>query len=63
MICKAVSYKLAMDEWGSMLDGDSLSAEQAKTARIHMAGLYAEKEMAYHLDAHFGGKPRAADLQ
>ncbi len=57
MICKNVSYNLALDEWTSLLDGDSLSAEQARTARAHRAGLYAEKEMAYHLDAHFGGNP------
>ena len=55
MICKEVSYNLAMDEWGSLLDGDSLSAEQAKTAKMHLAGLKAEKDMSYHLDAHFGG--------
>jgi len=46
-----------MDEWGGLLDRDSLSAEHAKTARMHLAGLKAEKEMAYHLDAHFGGNP------
>ena len=57
MICKEVSYNLAMDEWGGLLDRDSLSAEHAKTARMHLAGLKAEKEMAYHLDAHFGGNP------
>ena len=57
MICKEVSYNLAMDEWTSLLDGDSLSAEQVRTARAHLAGLYAEKEMAYYLDARFGGEP------
>ena len=48
MICKRVSYDLALDEWRSLLDGDFLSAEQAQTARAHSAGLYAEKEMAYY---------------
>ena len=56
MICKEVSYNLALDEWTSLLDGDSLSAEQVKTARIHLAGLKAEKDMAYYLDTRFGGK-------
>ena len=56
MICKKVSYSLAMDEWGSLLDGDSLSAEQTQTAKRHLAGLKAEKNMAYYLDARFGGE-------
>jgi hypothetical protein len=57
MICKAVSYNLAMDEWGSLLDGDSLSAEQTQTAKRRLAGLKAEKDMAHYLNARFGGNP------
>ncbi len=56
MICKKVNYNLAMDEWGSLLDGDSLSAEQAKTAKKHLAGLKAEKDMAHYLNARFAGE-------
>jgi len=56
MICKEVSYKLAMDEWGSLLDGDSLSAEQTQTAKRRLAGLKAEKDMAHYLNARFGGE-------
>ena len=55
MICKAVSYKLAMDEWCSLMDGDSLSAEQTRTAKRRLAGLKAEKDMAHYLNARFGG--------
>ena len=57
MICKKVSYDLALNEWANLLDGDSLSAEQVRTARAHRAGLKAEKNMAHYLDAHFGGHP------
>ena len=57
MICKNVSYNLALDEWSGLLDGDSLSAEQARIAKRHLAGLKAEKEMAYYLNARFGGEP------
>ncbi|MDP6546818.1 MAG: NERD domain-containing protein [Phycisphaerae bacterium] len=56
MICKEVAYDLAMNEWKALLDSGTLSAEQTKTARIRRAGLKAEKNMAYYLNAELGGK-------
>jgi|GEM_PF-3251468 len=55
MICKEVAYDLAMNEWGALLDGNTLSTEQTKTAIIRLAGLKAEKEMAYYLNQRFAG--------
>ena len=55
MICNDVHYELAIDEWAALLDGNTLSSEQAKTAGICRAGLKAEKNMAYYLKARFAG--------
>ncbi len=51
MICKKVSYELAMEEWANLLDSDALPDGQRPIAKMHLAGLKAEKEMAYHLNA------------
>jgi len=56
MIYKEVSYDLAMHEWGHLLDSGSLPEDQVSVARAHLAGLKAEKEMAYYLAARFGGR-------
>ena len=53
MICKEVSYDLAMHEWGHLLDSGSLPEDQISVAKAHLAGLKAEKEMAYYLAARF----------
>lgn len=53
MICKEVSYDLAMHEWGHLLDSGSLPEDQVSVAKAHLAGLKAEKEMAYYLAARF----------
>lgn len=55
MICKEVSYNLAMHEWGHLLDSGSLPEDQISVAKAHLAGLKAEKEMAYYLTARFAG--------
>ncbi|MBC8374112.1 MAG: NERD domain-containing protein [Phycisphaerae bacterium] len=57
MICKEVNYKLAIDEWSALIDGGTLSSEKTKTAKMHLAGLKAEKNMAYYLKARFAGTP------
>lgn len=54
MICKEVSYDLAMQEWGHLLDSGSLPKDQVSSVKAYMAGLKAEKEMAYYLAARFG---------
>jgi len=54
MICTDVSYDLAMEEWGHLLDSGSLPEDQVPIAKAHLAGLKAEKEMAYYLAARFG---------
>ncbi len=53
MICKEVSYDLAMHEWGNILDSGSLPKDQMSVAKAHLAGLKAEKDMAYYLAARF----------
>lgn len=53
MIRKDVNYGLAMDEWANLLDNGSLAGDQAAIARAHLAGLKAEKEMAYYLNTCF----------
>jgi ssDNA-binding Zn-finger/Zn-ribbon topoisomerase 1 len=60
MICKEVNYDLAMQEWGNLLDSGSLSKDQKSVAWSHLAGLKAEKNMAYYLAARFGGHPDLA---
>jgi hypothetical protein len=55
MLYKEVSYDLAMDEWGHLLDSGSLPEDQVSVAKAHLAGLKAEKEMAYYLKARFNG--------
>jgi predicted RNA-binding Zn-ribbon protein involved in translation (DUF1610 family) len=57
MICKAVSYDLAIQEWANLLDSGSLPKDQCNLARAHLAGLKAEKEMAYHLNAMLADNP------
>jgi hypothetical protein len=58
MICgNKVSYELAMDEWGNLLDRGQLPKDQKKIAKVHLSGLKAEKNMAYYLDARFSGHP------
>jgi hypothetical protein len=53
MISKDVNYDLAIDEWQRLLDGGGLDREQAKLARWQLAGLLAERDMAYHLRVFF----------
>lgn len=57
MIAKEVSYDLAMDEWKALLDGGNLTPAQQRMARAQLAGLRAEKDMAYHLKVFFAEKP------
>jgi len=57
MICKEVNYEMAMQEWANLLDSGRLPEDQAWIARVHMAGLKTEKEMAYYLKARFAEHP------
>lgn len=54
MIHKSVSYDLAMAEWANLLDTASLSEDQRAIAKAHLAGLKAEKELAYYLNVRLG---------
>jgi ssDNA-binding Zn-finger/Zn-ribbon topoisomerase 1 len=55
MILKEVSYEVAIDEWRRLLDSGTLSPDQSLDAKAQLAGLRAEKQMAYYLDVRFGG--------
>ncbi|MCY2930972.1 MAG: NERD domain-containing protein [Planctomycetota bacterium] len=57
MIRKNVNYGMAMHEWGNLLDSGALPGDQEAMAKSHLAGLKAEKNMAYYLDASFGQDP------
>ena len=57
MIAKEVNYDLAIDEWKALLDRSSLTQAQQRMARFHLAGLHAEKDMAYHLKVFFAERP------
>lgn len=52
MIAKDVNYGLAIDEWKALLDSGKLDRRQKKDARWQLAGLQAEKDMAYYLGVH-----------
>lgn len=57
MICKEVNYDMAMQEWANLLDSGALPEDQTWIARSQLAGLKAEKNMAYYLNARFGDQP------
>ncbi|QQE13707.1 NERD domain-containing protein [Planctomycetota bacterium] len=57
MIYKDVNYDLAIAEWSHLLDSQTLTLDQTKLAKAHLAGIHAEKQMAYYLDVRFGGDP------
>ena len=56
MICKEVDYAAAIQQWQSLLDRRSLPKFQQQAARWHLAGLQAEKDMAYHLKVFFANR-------
>ena len=57
MILKEVNYDLARDEWANLLDNGNPTEDQRAVAKSHLAGLNAEKNMAYYLNVTFGQNP------
>lgn len=56
MICKDVDYAAAIRQWQMLLDSDRLPPGQKQVARWQLAGLQAEKDMAYHLKVFFADR-------
>ena len=53
MIIKDVNYDLAIQEWSHLLDSGALQNDQELIAKIYLAGVKAEKNMAYYLGVRF----------
>lgn len=56
MICKEVDYAAAIGRWQKLIDGGRLSPRQKQSAISQLAGLQAEKDMAYHLKVFFADR-------
>ncbi|NLX57679.1 MAG: hypothetical protein GXY74_01165 [Phycisphaerae bacterium] len=56
MLYKEIDYTAAIQQWQTLLDGNSLSVSQKQQARYCLAGLQAEKDMAYHLKVFFADR-------
>ena len=56
MIHKEVDYAAAIQQWQTLINGNHLTAGQKQEARYCLAGLQAEKDMAYHLKVFFADR-------